>query len=284
MSFGRVIFGDNQFLGINHASPEKAALFQDRFSQADAIIEVIGWAYDAGVRDFMFTTHGRLEGAFREIVASRLFPEMNYIPCLPDTYKYANALAEGSFVSVISKRLAGSSKRGVLGGIGRAAIGDLGGLMQLLVEVEMLMTKGMRVKGVFLHNVIFDLAIGLHGTKILERFHRYVEDRLSATPGYITINHPIAQKVLCDDIGIKRPWICSNYNVAGFRMNPSQSAVEQSYGNGLSSNIAMSVFASGILNPTDSINYIAKSAGIDSVLFGSSRQANIVANVGLISG
>lgn len=284
MSFGRVIFGDNQFLGINHASPEKAALFQDRFSQADAIIEVIGWAYDAGVRDFMFTTHGRLEGAFEEIIASRLFPEMNYIPCLPDTYKYANALAEGSFVSVISKRLAASSKRGVLGGLGRAAIGDLGGLMQLLVEVELLMTKGMRVKGVFLHNVIFDLAIGLHGTKLLDRFHRYVEDRLSATPGYITINHPLAQKVLCDDIGIKLPWICSNFNVAGFRMNPSQPAVEQSYGNGLSRNIAMSVFASGILDPKDSINYITKSIGVDSVLFGSSRQANIVANVDLISG
>lgn len=279
MSFGKVIFGDNQFLGINHADPEKAKLFQDRFKSADAIIEVIGWAYQAGVRDFMFTTHGRLDGAFREILRSRMFPEMNYVPCLPDTYKYANALAEGSFVSVIGKRLASSSKLGVLGGLGRAAIGDLSGLMQLLVEVELLMTRGLRVNGIFLHNVIFDLAMGLHATTILERFHRYVEDKLFAIPGYITLNHPQAQKVLCEDIGIKLPWLCSNFNVAGFRMNPSLHAVEASFANGLSRNIAMSIFASGSLNPQDSITYIKGAVGVDAMLFGSSRQANIFANV-----
>lgn len=282
MTFGRIIFGDNQFLGINHASQEKAARLQDRFSKTEAIIEVMGWAYEAGIRDFMFTTHDRLAGAFQEIMASRLFPEMNFIPCLPYAHKYANALAEGSFVSVLGKQLRQCSKGRVLAGLGRAAVGDLSGLMQLLVELELQMTKGLRVKGVFLQNVVFDLIVGLHGTQILERFHRYVEDKLSAIPGYITLNHDLAQRVLCDDIGIVAPWICSNFNVVGFRMNPSQNAVEQSYANGRSKNIAMSIFASGTLEPRDSISYVTKSPGVNCVLFGSSREANIAANVDLI--
>ncbi len=282
MSFGHVIFGDNQFLGINHASQTKAAEMQDRFSNANAIIEVIGWAYEEGVRDFMFTTHDRLEGAFAEIVASRLFPEMNYIPCLPYAHKYANAYSEGNLVSVLGKRLSSGSKAGVVGGLARTLVGDMGGLIQLLVEVEMLMTKGLPVKGVFLQNVIFDLIMGLHGTRILERFHTYVEDRFKATPGYITINHPLAQRVLCDDVGIKNPWICSFFNVAGLRMHPSQKLVEQSYANGRSKNIAMSVFASGALAATDAIDYVHKAEGVDCVLFGSSRRENIVNNIKLL--
>ena len=278
MSFGHVIFGDNQFLGINHASQSKAAEMLDRFSNADAIIEVLGWAYEEGIRDFMFTTHDRLEGAFAEIIASRLFPEMNYIPCLPYAHKYANAYSEGDLVTVLGRRLSGCSKAGVVGGLVRTLVGDMGGLMQLLVEVEMLMTKGLSVKGVFLQNVIFDLIMGLHGTRILERFHAYVEDRFKATPGYITINHPLAQQVLCDDIGIQQPWICSFFNVAGLRMHPSQSLVEQSYANGRSRNIAMSVFASGALAASDAIAYVQKAAGVDAVIFGSSRRENIVKN------
>ena len=282
MSFGHVIFGDNQFLGINHASQLKAAEMQDRFSHPDAIIEVLGWAYDKGIRDFMFTTHERLEPAFHEIVASRLFPEMNYIPCLPYAHKYANAYSEGNLVSVLSKRLGACSKRGVLGAMARTATGDLSGLMQMLVEVELLMTKGLRVRGVFLQNVIFDLIMGLHGTHILERFNCYVEDRFKATPGYITINHPLAQQVLCDDIGIENPWICSFFNVAGLRMHPSKELVEQSYANGRSRNIAMSVFASGVLDARDSIAYVRNARGLDSVLFGSSSRENIINNIKLL--
>ncbi|MES2016813.1 MAG: hypothetical protein V4484_09970 [Pseudomonadota bacterium] len=278
MSFGKIIFGDNQFLGINHASQKKAADLQDQFRNIDEIVKVLGYAYEAGVRDFMFTTHDHFTGAFDEIKRSKLFPEMGYIPCIPYAHKYANALAEHGILSVVMSRLQAMSKRRVLSGVGRAMLGDLGGIMQLLVEVELLMTKGLPVRGVFLQNVVFDLMLGMGGQGILEKYHRYVE-RIGLTPGYITMNHPLAQRVLCDQIGIKDPWICSNFNVAGFRMNPSQQAVEASYANGKSRNIAMSIFASGMLSPQESVDYVLRSAGVDAALFGSSKQANIVANV-----
>lgn len=282
MSFGRVILGDNQFLGINHASPAKAAELGDRFARPQAILEVIGWAYEAGIRDFMFTTHDRLKPVLEEIARSRLFPGMRYIPCLPYAHKYANTLTESGLKAVFTEHLGGCSKRHLLAGLGRLALGDFAALMQLLLEVELMMMRGLPVHGVFLQNVIFDLIVGLRGQRLLERFHRHVSERFQATPGYITMNHPLAQKVLCDEIGLVKPWICANFNVAGFRMNPSPREVEQSYANGRSSNIAMSVLASGALGAVDAVDYVSRFRGVDSILFGSSRKTNIEANLALI--
>jgi hypothetical protein len=55
----KLIFGDNQFFGINHMSEEKAQALSELFAALPSIIRVIDDAYDAGIRDFMFTTHDR---------------------------------------------------------------------------------------------------------------------------------------------------------------------------------------------------------------------------------
>lgn len=282
MTFGRIILGDNQFLGINHASPDKALALDDRFARPDAILEVIDWAYQAGIRDFMFTTHDRLKPVFQEIVRSRLFPGMQYIPCLPYAHKYANSLTDGGIRAVVADHIGGCSKTELLKGLGRMAVGDFSAVMQLLVEIELLMTRGLNVRGVFLQNVIFDLIIGLRGQGLLARFHRHVSEHFQAVPGYITMNHPMAQKVLCDEVGLQQPWICANFNVAGFRMNPGVAEVHGSYANGRSKNIAMSIFASGALGAGGAVEHVRDFRGVDAVLFGSSRRQNIDTNVALL--
>lgn len=284
MTFGRVILGDNQFLGVNHADQSKASSLNQKFSECEAIIEVLGWAYEAGIRDFMFTTHERFNAVFQEIIRSHLFPGMNYIPCLPYAHKYANAMAEKGAIKVVLDNLRETSKFSLLIATSRAIIGDFSGLMRLLVEVELLMTKGLPVRGVFLLNILFDLLLGLNATILLEKYFRYVSEELGLIPGFITMNHPTAVTVLCDEIGIKSPWICSNYNVGGFRTNPSNSEVVKSFASGKSKNIAMSVFASGALKGNLSLDYVLGSKGIDSILFGSSRRENIEQNTRLILG
>ena len=56
----RVIFGDNQFFGINHMSEQKALQQSMRFRDLQAVIDVIDAAYDCGIRTFMFTPHERV--------------------------------------------------------------------------------------------------------------------------------------------------------------------------------------------------------------------------------
>jgi len=282
MTFGKAILGDNQFLGVNHADQAKAVALNQQFTSTQAIIEVIGWAYEAGIRDFMFTTHDRLQPVLQEIARSNLFPGMAYTPCLPYAHKYANAMAEKGMLAVIMDNVKATSKMQLFGGVAKAVAGDLGGLMQLLVHVELLMTKGLPVRGVFLQNIIFDLLLGLNASKILEKYHRYVSDKLGVLPGFITMNHPAAVKVLCDEIGLEQPWLCANFNIGGFRTNPSNDAVRQSFASGKTRNIAMSVFASGALRGADALGYVKGAAGVDAILFGSSRQANIAENARLI--
>lgn len=284
MTFGRIILGDNQFLGVNHADQSKATSLHQRFSEADAIIEVIGWAYEAGIRDFMFTTHDRFYPVFQEIIRSRLFPGMYYTPCLPYAHKYANAMAEKGMIDVVLDNLRQTPKTRVVTAIARSAVGDFSGLMRLLVQVELLMTKGLPIRGVFLQNIFFDLLLGLNAAKLLEKYHRFVMEELNVLPGFITMNHPTAVKVLCDEIGLRDPWLCANYNAGGFRTNPSNEEVVNSYASGKSKNIAMSVFASGALEGNRSLDYIREAKGVDAILFGSSRRENIDKNTRTILG
>jgi hypothetical protein len=278
VTIGPVIFGDNQFLGINHADAAKAASFSGRFSSVDAVLEVLGWAYDCGIRDFMFTTHERLRPVFSEIVRSRLFPEMGFIPCLPYAHKYADAMSDGGFLGVARRHLWHAPKGRLLRSAAKVGVGDFEAGMELLVEIEVQMARGLSVRGVFLQNVFFDLLMGLSAVGLIERFHRHVEDRFKAVPGYITMNHIFAQDLLCQRMGIDSPWLCSNFNVAGFRMNPSRDAVVDAYANGSSRNIAMSVFASGSLPGAAALDFVCGAKGVDAVLFGSGSQANIRTN------
>jgi hypothetical protein len=284
MSFGRIILGDNQFLGVNHADQAKASTLYRQFGETDAIIEVIGWAYAAGVRDFMFTTHERYYPVFEEILRARLFPEMGYVPCLPYAHKYANAMAEKGMIEVMLDNVRQTSPLGAVTAVGRAAFGDFSGLMRLLVQIELLLTKGLPVRGVFLQNIFFDLMMGLNATALLESYHRYVSEKLGIVPGYITMNHPMATQLLCDQIGLQQPWLCANFNVAGFRTNPSNEGVSASFGSGRTRNIAMSVFASGALEAERSLAYVLGAKGVDAILFGSSRRENIEKNTRIILG
>ncbi len=56
----RLLFGDNQFFGVNHMSEEKARAQQMRFQDIGAVMQVLDDAYDEGVTTFMCTTHDRI--------------------------------------------------------------------------------------------------------------------------------------------------------------------------------------------------------------------------------
>ena len=54
-----IIFGDNQFFGINHMSENKAQALAEKFRELKAITDVIDIAYDCGIHAFMLNTHDR---------------------------------------------------------------------------------------------------------------------------------------------------------------------------------------------------------------------------------
>ncbi|MFC6639857.1 hypothetical protein GV827_22505 [Sulfitobacter sp. JBTF-M27] len=282
MSYSRAILGDNQFLGVNHSDQLKAAKSFERFRNPDSVLEIIAVAYGAGVRDFMFTTHDRYDLVFEEIRRSNLFPGMQYTPCIPYAHKYWSRLSTQSMPRMLtSTAMQINPFRAISGGIALLA-GRPAGLVRVLVEIEALMCKGLPVRGVFLQNAAFDMLMAVEAYRELEAFADIVTRRFAALPGFITMNHPRAVSVLCDKIGLELPWICANFNVAGFRTNPSKAEVEASFATRRSHNIAMSVFASGNSNGQSSLNYVISKVGdvggVDAILFGSSSARHIKSN------
>ncbi len=66
----RILFGDNQFFGVNHMSEEKARAQAMRFREVSAMMEVLDVAYDYGARTFMCTTHDKV-GEIVDIVRAK---------------------------------------------------------------------------------------------------------------------------------------------------------------------------------------------------------------------
>jgi hypothetical protein len=56
----KVLFGDNQFFGVNHASDEKSRAQAMRFKDDQSIIRVLDQAIELGINTFMCTTHDRI--------------------------------------------------------------------------------------------------------------------------------------------------------------------------------------------------------------------------------
>lgn len=271
----KIIFGDNQFFGVNHISEQTAIKQSQRFSTADDIYNILEYVNEIGIKSFMFTTHDQLEPVLERIKNNPKFNDFKLIPCMPYAHKYANAMVEMGIFDAINKFVPGNKMIAGLKGINSFVKADPVPIMKLLIDSEMKLLKGMNVKGIFLLNIVTDLLIGLGMKDILKSFSEYVESKYNVKAGFFTMNYVQLHDILINELKISDPLICSNVNKIGFRMNPNQKAVEHKINEKSSINIAMSFLASGAIRPKDAVEYIGTLKGVNSVLFGASSPAHI---------
>ena len=279
----RVLFGDNQFFGVNHMSEEKARAQAMRFQEGRAIIEVLEDAYAEGVKAFMCTTHERMTEICDYFRANRdKYPDYVFYPCMPYAHKYANAAAELGMLGAVRSFLPEENKLGALlrGGMSLARQ-DVEGLARLLIDAEMKMFAGLNTPVVFLQNVATDFLLGLGFDEAFKIFAGWVRERYNAEPAFITMNAPLLQKRL-EAAGIENPIICANINKIGFRMCGGMQAYEDLIAGGRCRLVAMSVFASGALPPREALEYVCNFPQIESIVFGASSRRNIAQTKQLI--
>ena len=272
----RVLFGDNQFFGVNHMSEEKARAQAMRFQDLGAVIDVLDAAYQEGIRTFMCTTHDRVAEIcdhFRANAAK--YPDYQFYPCMPYAHKYANAVTEHGMIEALRMFLPqdGAVSAMLKGGVALASK-DIDAIMQLLIDAEMKMFHGLKTPVVFMQNVITDLLLGLGMKGSLRTFHDHVRDKYGAEPGFITMNTPMLLDVL-DELGIENPIVCSNINKIGFRMCGGIAAYERAIAERRFRPVAMSVLASGAISPRAAIEYVCAQPKIESIVFGASSRTNI---------
>lgn len=272
----RVLFGDNQFFGVNHMSEEKARAQAMRFQDNAAIIDVLDAAYQEGIRTFMCTTHDRMSEICDHFRAHpERYPDYRFYPCMPYAHKYANAVTEHGMIDALRMFLPqdGALNAMLKGGIALANK-DIESIMQLLIDAEMKMFHGLSTPIVFMQNVITDLLLGLRMKDTFRMFHDHVRNKYGAEPGYITMNVPRLLDVL-DGLGIDNPIVCANINKIGFRMCGGRDAYEDAIARRRFRPIAMSVLASGAIAPREAVDYVCRQPKIEAIVFGASSRGNI---------
>lgn len=279
----RILFGDNQFFGVNHMSEEKARQQLMRFQDLDAVIAVLRDAYEAGVPGFMCTTHDRIREVAEHLRGERdEWKGFTFLPCMPYAHKYANAVTEHGYLGALKQFLPseGLLDAAIRGGK-TLARRDIQSLMTLLVDAEMRMFEGFETPIIFLQNVVTDLLLGLGIEDAFAVFAAHVKARYGAEAGFITMNLPMLLPVLHKS-GLSNPIVCANVNKIGFRMSGGIDAYREACERYPAKVIAMSVLASGGIRPTEAIEWVTGEPYVESIVFGASSRANINATVQLI--
>ena len=269
------MFGDNQFFAVNHISDEKSRAQSIKFREDSAIIKTLDEARSFGINTFMCTTHDRIANIC-DIVRSEpeKYKDFSIYPCMPYAHKYANAVTELGIAGTIKQYVPGNLFGSILKGGVAYLSKDFLSIMELLVDAEMKMFKGVNTPVIFLQNVVTDLLLGLHADEILIGFYNYVKKKYNAEAGFITMNMPKLLDVL-ENGGIKNPIICASINKAGFRMSGGKKIYEDTLKTRQFRAIAMQVLGGGAIAPREALEYVCNLPNIESILFGASSKSNI---------
>jgi len=271
----KAILGDNQFFAVSHLSDEKSRAQSIRFKEDSAIISVLEGSIDLGIKTFMCTTHDRIARICDHIRNNpRKYEGFKIYPCMPYAHKYANAVTElgilGTIKQYVPGNLFGTFAKGGMAYLNK----DFIKLMQILIDAEMKMFKGIDTPVIFIQNVVVDMILGLKMYDILGEYDEYIRKKYNAEPGYITMNLPAMIDAL-ESQGIHNPVICTSINKIGFRMSGGKEIYEKYIREKQFRLIAMQVLAAGALRPAEAIQYLSDFPQIESVLFGASSLSHI---------
>ncbi len=283
----RIIFGDNQFFGINHMSEDKAQALTEKFKDLKSIVEVMDIAYASGIRAFMLNTNERAQeicNYFRS--NSSRYCDIAFYPSLPYAHKYANAVAEKGIFGALRDVIVTDSTAGdIISMVAKGGMSlferDILKVMEILVDIEMKIFRGLDVKVIFLQNIVADLLLGLGAGEAFVAFEAYIRAKYGVDAGFVTMNMPKMVDFLLE-CGIKNPIVCSSINKAGYFMSPDIGAYERTLKEKEFRPIAMSILASGGVGPREAVEYICNQRAIQGVVFGASSRQHITETIDLI--
>ena len=278
----KIIFGDNQFFGINHMSQEKAQQLAEKFFDVNNIYRVYDMAFEAGVRGIMLNSNDRAQHICDYFRTNKSqYQDIHGYPFIPYPQRYANMVAEkGIFPAINEVLFKDNSALGVLGMITKGGMAVLNKdaikMMQMLIDVEMKMYKGLDVKVIFLQNIITDLFLGYGTKEIFAEYCDYIRRKHKALPGILTQNMPYLLQKL-QEWDIKEVVICSSFNKIGYLMSPDVASYVEAAKNNNPNDyqlMVMSTLASGAIPPKEAYEFINQQ-NIQSVVFGASNKAHI---------
>jgi len=202
------------------------------------------------------------------------YRDFKIFPCMPYAHKYANAVTELGILGTVKQYVPGNIFSTFTKGGVAYLNKDFIKLMEIFIDAEMKMFKGINTPVIFIQNVVVDLILGLGLNGVFKEYDAYIRKKYDAEPGYITMNLPALLDAL-NSVGIENPIICSSINKIGFRMSGGKEIYERYLTEKSFRPIAMQVLAAGALRPKEAIEYLSRFPKIESVLFGASSKPHI---------
>lgn len=273
-----ILLGHNQFFGVNHLSAqggnERAAFFSD----VARIMEMVNYAHDLGVTGMMMSTHERALLVADEFKKDKkLLDDMGVYLLVPYAAKYIRMSNEKGIVNVVKDSLSGTSLQEKMGMFWRGGFGlltkDVTKLITSLVDFEVAPFAHLKLKSVFLHDVMTDLVLGWDVPEVFAAYAKHIEQKYNAIPAWCSKNLPKLVTSL-KSVGIENPLIMASINKAGYQVNPSLEAFEKCLRKEDVRLLAMSTLAAGYLKPKEAYEYLYSLPKIVSSVVGVSKKAH----------
>lgn len=276
----KLILGDNQFFGINHANINKGVETQSFFDSTHKISSFIRGALACGLEGFMINSNEIGFRVVEEFDFAQQDTECHY--SVPYPHKYAGVVNDSGIIALVYLIL----RQLRISDIARAVrfLFTLNAVHLMPVILRLEIPKSLpHGSVVYLQNVVTDLIMGLrNGDKLLAAYVRNIQ-QLGFIPGLITMNLGSLNASLRKELSKEDLVICFNINKDGFNVFPTTNAVEKQILEIKETTnwrlMGMSVFSSGSgrVPISESIAYI-KNLPLDYVVFGSSKLVNIKSN------
>lgn len=264
-SLDRIILGGNPLSGVDHFLPERARMRVGSITDEMAA-SIIVQSSKAGAQGFNFGVTNGMIAILRKLNERKLDCPLGLYPIIPDTQRYVSTQLRRGTIGLISE---------VMGSMGIGAAGALlrGGLslsrldplkaMTVLIDLEVskvlkVVSSMAKIKALFLHEAITDLAVAYQAEGVLQAYADYVTKKYDFLPGFVTRNFPAfidASSRL--SLNHDKFVVMSPFNSMGFQMTPSREQCESSLREHSDYNvIAMSVLAGGQLGVQEAIRYL----------------------------
>jgi len=261
-----LLLGDNPFIGVSHLAQEKARE-EAREASLENRVRVFEAAVEAGAHGFTFSTCEANLELLTHLSAQRgeLLDRMNYYILVPDAQQYVRranvggtpALIKSTLKTMIQRR---SSTLEVLAALMSLRPERFAGIfIENEVAPYLKLLPEEKVKAVFLHEVLTDLALAFNLVDLLRFLEGYVGKRLRTRFGLETRNLGILHKTLSES-GWLPEYLMTPLNPLGYQMAPNRRAVEEAVEElgGEAKVMAINVMASGAVSLDEAIGYLSR--------------------------
>jgi hypothetical protein len=259
-----LLVGDNPFHGISHLSQERARsrrVNDDSAAKADIVLSAV----KSGANGFMFSVSDVTLSILKALHEQGGLDEVGLYAIVPYAYEYVRIAAQTGtpgLVRRVAKQVAMSGDVAALfRGLGAVVRFNPEGFLKtyLAYEISRIRSSGDKVKlsSLLLHEVITDMGLALNLKWLFKSYISYLSKREIA-PGFNTRNFPYLLRKFRDwQIELKDIYIATQFNKAGFQMNPSREECENALAS-LTSPIvlAISVMAAGYFKPSEAVEYL----------------------------